>query len=111
MENTKEVCLSKTSVLHRAVNKNPEMFLTTQVACYPKQLSTTFVGLQILLCPLHVILPSFKLYFLFWGGEPNLDFSKSQSIKIIHYVIIIIIITSTTIITMIVIITYRMFLQ
>ena len=68
MENTKEVCLSKMSVLHRGVNKNPEMFLTTQVACYPKQLSTTFVGLQILLCPLHVILPSFKLYFLFWGG-------------------------------------------
>ena len=115
MENTKEVCLSKTSVLHRAVNKNPEMFLTTQVACYPKQLSTTFVCLQTLLCPLHVILPSFKLYFLFWGGggwgELNLDFSKNQSIKIIHYVIIIIIITSTTIITMIVIITYRMFLQ
>ena len=103
MENTKEVCLSKMSVLHRGVNKNPEMFLTTQVACYPKQLSTTFVGLQILLCPLHVILPSFKLYFLFFGGgggEPNLDFSKSQSIKIIHYVI-----------TMIVTITYRMFLQ
>ena len=104
MENTKEVCLSKMSVLHRGVNKNPEMFLTTQVACYPKQLSTTFVGLQILLCPLHVILPSFELYFLFFGGggwgEPNLDFSKSQSIKIIHYVI-----------TMIVIITYRMFLQ
>ena len=68
MENTKEVCLSKMSVLHRGVNKNPEMFLTTQVACYPKQLSTTFVGLQILLCPLHVILPSFKLYFLFFGG-------------------------------------------
>ena len=69
MENTKEVCLSKTSQLHRAVNKNPEMFLTTQVACYPKQLSTTFVCLQTLLCPLHVILPSFKLYFLFGGGE------------------------------------------
>ena len=115
MENTKEVCLSKTSVLHSAVNKNPEMFLTTQVACYPKQLSTTFVCLQTLLCPLHVILPSFKLYFLLGGGgwgELNLDFSKSQSIKIIHYVIIIIIIIiSTTIITMIVIITYRMFLQ
>ena len=116
MENTKEVCLSKTSVLHRAVNKSPEMFLTTQVTCYPKQLSTTFVCLQTLLCPLHVILPSFKLYFLFGGGggwgELNLDFSKSQSIKIIHYVIIIIIIiTSTTIITMIAIITYRMFLQ
>ena len=45
MENTKEVCLSKMSLLHRAVNKNPEMFLTTQVACYPKQLSTTFVCL------------------------------------------------------------------
>ena len=98
--------------------KNPETFLTRQVACYPKQLSTTFVGLQILLCPL--TLPSFKSYFL-WGGkgggEPNLDFSRSKSIKIKCYVIIIIIIIiiviiiTRTIITIIVIITYRMFLQ